>query len=93
MTHSGKAGRGALALSMTAALVFAGVVSPQAAFAAEGDPLVVDVSAHGIHPNTGEDAATAIRAAIAEAKAHTANGGSAIVRFPQGRYDIFPEMS
>lgn len=93
VTQASKVGRSTLALIMTATLAFAGAVTPQPAFAADSTPTIVDVSTHGIQPNTGNDAAAAIQATIAKAKESTANGGSAVVRFPQGRYDIYPDKS
>lgn len=47
---------------------------------------VLDVTAFGADPTGRRDSAAAVRAAL-----EAARGGPAVVRFPRGRYDVWPD--
>ncbi len=89
--HSSWLLRSGLTLGLSAALTLTGAYAPIGAFAAEDDVVTINVTKFGVEPNSGNDAADAIEAAMEEARTHKASGKKVVINFPKGRYDIYPD--
>lgn len=73
----------------------AGDVNSEEASGAAADAMVFDVTQYGANPAGGNDASVGVYKAIEAAKeyqdSHPGEAADVIIRFPEGRYDFYPD--
>ena len=68
-------------------------MTPFESSAKESDSAVIDVTEYGVTPDSGQDCAEGIQAALDEAKKLSDEGKNVVLDFPTGRYDIYPDRA
>ena len=75
---------------LLAGCMVSGGMTPFESSAKESDSAVIDVTEYGVTPDSGQDCAEGIQAALDEAKKLSDEGKNVVLDFPTGRYDIYP---
>lgn len=83
-----------LSLMLACCVAISGVLSGAGVqeVSAEENTVVIDVTDYGVYPDSGKDSALGIKDAIAAAKEASKGGKTVTISFPEGRYDIYPDM-
>ena len=78
---------------LLAGCMVSGGMTPFESSAKESDSAVIDVTEYGVTPDSGQDCAEGIQAALDEAKKLSDEGKNVVLDFPTGRYDIYPDRA